>query len=261
MNQSEQVGEETHWHIETVLKKNKEQADRHRGFTPVYQPGDRVWLPTRDFCQAKGSRKLQAKYIGPFEIVKRINEVIYRLDLPPQFRVSCSLLKPVIAGPLDEVSLGDTPPLPEVTDSAPVYTVQRLLDSRRQGGLLQYKMDWEGYGPEEQCWVPAKDVLDPGLIADFHSQHLEKPAPRPRGRLRKGLSDSLPDRLQRHHDQTPSVQCLSSSGSAPVQKSGGGFGGHPDHPHTKVHQDSLEGGIVTYSVLRRTRTAFPRIHW
>ena len=162
MQKSEQVWETTHQRIEDVLKRNKEQADRHRKENPVFQPGDRVWLSTKDFRQFEGSRKLQPRYIGPFKIVKRINDVTYRLDLPPRYRVSrsfhVSLLKPVVSGPLDEAAPGDTPPPPEEIDGAPVYAVRRLLDSRRRGGQLQYLVDWEGYGPEEQSWVAARDV-------------------------------------------------------------------------------------------------------
>uniref|UniRef100_A0A3B1IMZ3 Gypsy retrotransposon integrase-like protein 1 n=1 Tax=Astyanax mexicanus TaxID=7994 RepID=A0A3B1IMZ3_ASTMX len=49
MRRSEQVWEQTHQHVATLLARYKQQADKHRGNTPVYNPGDRVWLSTRDF--------------------------------------------------------------------------------------------------------------------------------------------------------------------------------------------------------------------
>ncbi|KAL7889558.1 hypothetical protein AOLI_G00018160 [Acnodon oligacanthus] len=98
-------------------------------------------------------------------------------------------------GPLDYVTPGDTPPPPEEIDGAPVYAVRWLLDSRRCGGITQH---------------PAKDILDPGMVADFHARYPNKPAPRPRGRPRKGLSYSAPTQLRSPQVESSSRQHLGS---------------------------------------------------
>ncbi|XP_031687226.1 chromobox protein homolog 7-like [Oncorhynchus kisutch] len=81
--------------------------------------------------------------------------------------------------PADAV-LHDTPPPPLDIKGSSTYAVRSLLDSRRRGGRLQYPVDWEVYGPEDQCWVPVDDILDPNVIQEFHLCRPHWPAPRPR---------------------------------------------------------------------------------
>jgi hypothetical protein len=82
-----------------------------------------------------------------------------------------SRVKPMSHSPLSLVSRPT--PLPCIIEGQLAYTVRRLLKVRPRGREFQYLVDWESYSPEERCWVPARDILDQGLIVDF--QHSDTP--------------------------------------------------------------------------------------
>uniref|UniRef100_A0A3B3RIC6 Gypsy retrotransposon integrase-like protein 1 n=1 Tax=Paramormyrops kingsleyae TaxID=1676925 RepID=A0A3B3RIC6_9TELE len=163
-------------------------ANKRRPRAPVYRVGQKVWLSTRYLPLHVQSHKLAPHFAGPFPVSKVVSPSVLRLQLPrsmrrvhPAFHVS--LLRPHATSPLASPSL--PPPPPQLVNGGQVFTVRRLLDARRRGRGLQYLVDWEGYGPEERSWVPARFVLDPSLIADLHCRRPDLPS-RPPGGGRRG---------------------------------------------------------------------------
>ena len=62
-------------------------ADSRHSPTPDYQPGQMVWLSTKDLPLQVDSHKLAPRYIGPFKVVKIINPSPIRLKLPNSLKV------------------------------------------------------------------------------------------------------------------------------------------------------------------------------
>ncbi|KAL0203584.1 hypothetical protein M9458_001602 [Cirrhinus mrigala] len=161
---------------ETLLQvgaRTKAKADRHRSRPPVYVVGSKVWLSTKNIPLRSVSNKLAPKFIGPFPVTKIISPVAVRLKLPPVYRrihpvFHVSKIKPVFFSRINPPA--PVPPPPRLVDGEPTYSVNRILDSRRRGRGYQYLVDWEGYGPEERSWVPARDILDHSLIDDYNQR-------------------------------------------------------------------------------------------
>lgn len=128
---------------------------------------------------------------------RQLNKVSYRLNLPPEYRISpsfhVSMLKPFthpVSHPSTDPNTTAVPAPPVPVEEEPIYRVHNIMDSWRRGPHVEYLVDCENYGPEEHPWSPREDILDPTLLTQFHTNHPDHPAPRHRCRPCRCISPS-----------------------------------------------------------------------
>lgn len=90
--------------LEASSASYKAAADSHRRRI-VFEVGDQVWaFFTKDRMPAREYNKLKAKKIGPLEVLERINDNAYRLQLPAHINTSDVLMFVICQGSLRQIT-------------------------------------------------------------------------------------------------------------------------------------------------------------
>ena len=131
-------------------------ADKHRT-ERSFQVGDWVFLRLQPYKQkslaSKGKWKLSPRFYGPFQVLQRVGEVAYRLNLPsdskinPVFHVSCLKLK---LG--QQISpLPTLPPSDEIGQiiSEPLVVLQTRTKTLRSRSITKVLTQWLGTALED----------------------------------------------------------------------------------------------------------------
>ena len=87
MKRMEQTLEQTKENIEKSKEHIKHQADKHRSKAPDYEIGDKVWLSTENLKLTQASKKLTERWLGPYDITKRIGDNTLELRLPRSMKI------------------------------------------------------------------------------------------------------------------------------------------------------------------------------
>ena len=153
------------------------QANKRRRDV-VFKVGDKVKLSTANIrLPSTMSKKLVARYLGPFTVEKVVNPVAYKLKLPSSLKIHpvfhVSVLQP---WRVDNEHPGHVHPgPPQALDAEDgQWLVEKLLDKRvvRCGRkqVVEYLVRWQGFGPEDDLWTPQRDIAA-DLIAEYEATH------------------------------------------------------------------------------------------
>jgi Chromo (CHRromatin Organisation MOdifier) domain/Integrase zinc binding domain len=209
--------------VQDLLQKQNVRKKGRRTYVP-FKEGDQVWLDGKNLKTSHPFAKLTPKRYGPFPVIQVINPVVFKLELPDQWRQKrvhpvfhASLLSPYKE--TEENGQTFTEPAPDIIEGEEEYEVEQVLDSRRKGrgkGRLEYFLKWEGYPHAHNTWEPADQVHADDLVEEFHKQNPTKARKIiiRRGRMGNGQCSFAPSSKSPTNPLSSSLISVSSSPNA-----------------------------------------------
>ncbi|MBW0510124.1 hypothetical protein O181_049839 [Austropuccinia psidii MF-1] len=169
--------------LEVSINRIKRYADKSRASPPAFNPGDMVWLSSKNIKSTRPTKKLSERWLGPCPMLKKVSTHAYHLKLPSQWKsihpaFHISLLEPVKTSTIP--NRHQEPPPPIIIEEEEEWEVSQILDSKLKRGKLWYLVEWKGFSqdPERSTWEPTENLKNfPELVKDFHFLYLEKPGP------------------------------------------------------------------------------------
>jgi hypothetical protein len=152
--------------LEERVLKAQEYQQRYYNKNHVaitFKKNDMVLLSAKNLKFKEPSKKTAPKFIGPFKVRDTVGTQAYRLWLPTAYRIHdvfhVSLLKPYYHRPGEPEENSCNPEvLPEGDDE--IFEVEKILDSRKVQGKVQYLLRWKGWSEEWDSWADSEDFDD-----------------------------------------------------------------------------------------------------
>lgn len=127
-----------------------------------FEEGDWIFLKLQPYRQVsvymRKNAKLSARFFGPFQIIKKLNPVAYKLELPKESRIHpvfhISLLKRKVGG--EKVVLPQLPEMDEDYRMSP--KPQALLETRKRNKKTELLIHWHGLSPVEATWEDQESI-------------------------------------------------------------------------------------------------------
>jgi len=168
-----------------VLAKANQERNANKSRRDVsFKIGDQVLLSANHINLAsqalRPTKKLQHRFIGPYNITHKVSAVAYRLELPESLKIHpvfhVSLLRPY-RNPttFPDRALPSPPPPPVTIDDATEYVVEKILDHRTRRHRTEYLVKWDGYPDYDASWEPQEHLANAPEILRAYKASRRRP--------------------------------------------------------------------------------------
>ena len=143
---------------------------------------DLVWVDAMHYNSDQPSKKLSAKWLGPFPIIRKVGKSAYELKIPSTWKsihpvVNESYLTSYMTFTFKQQSQKSDNRVANPNSQTTVQEVEEILDSRWRGGELQYLIKWKEQLLKERTWENRGKVIKGALrlCREFHQKHPDAP--------------------------------------------------------------------------------------
>lgn len=170
----------------------EKHANVNRQPHPEYKIGDMVYVNAKDFTSDRQSRSLSSKNVGPWKIIRNINNKAYELDIPENLRKAG--LTPIFHPWKLHLAPSDPFPGQVLTPDPPMlmtsagedgeheeWELLEIVDCRKTRKGVEYKATYVGpyeewnTNPPWQIWTDFMNSKD--SVLRFHRENPDKPKP------------------------------------------------------------------------------------
>ncbi|MBW0560072.1 hypothetical protein O181_099787, partial [Austropuccinia psidii MF-1] len=119
--------------LESAIRRFKKYADRNRAIPPDLQPWDKVWLASKNIKTTRPTKKLSERWLGPFEVLKKIGSHAYHLKFPQQSKSVHPVFHVSLSEPVKQSSIpnrNQLPPPPVLVEEQEEWEVAQVLHSK-----------------------------------------------------------------------------------------------------------------------------------
>jgi hypothetical protein len=133
-----------------------------------FEVGQYVYLRLQPYRQStvahRRSLKLSPRFYGPVRVIRRVGQVAYELDLPPEARIHpvfhVSQLKPKLGS--SSTALPKLPPVDSngVLRPEPTEILDRHSSLGNNRPFIEIFVRWEGQSPDNATWEKFHSLKD-----------------------------------------------------------------------------------------------------